>query len=499
MKRKQNTPILIATSVLFFSVWCTTGTFASVTLTNIPIAAWQTNSSGVLNTNNEGRAISPDGKYVVGYSYSANNLGYFYDVANNIVRQPNGGGAVPNTPVTGIAYRTDTNQIPPQDQLVLDGMSSGFQTDWMTADGGVTWGAKRRNTSFAPATQSTVNTLGAVLGSDAYYQTIRGSSDTQVYVNQGSGTWPGNFYYEVKGIGSGDTAAMNGVAGTGRAVGWRKTGGVKFNYVLDWNGVLAPATGTPTPWNFAGLFGDNSGEAFSVSADGLVVFGQSLPGDYPTRAGLWPYKATFDATMPGPATQLSTNELPSFPDTAGSSSLGVPYGCTADGKYAVGMSYRGTERAALWDTSDPDPTKWKATDLTDLASANGVLGIFTRLYRGYSVGTNAAGDPVITGNGVASDLAIRGFVITVPKAIAAAGFWLPPKPRLTISGSYPAGFTLSYPSTLGTTNYTEYTANLAPPSTWTPISTNDGTGSTITVFDATPGNPQRFYRVRVTH
>ena len=111
------------------------------------------------------------------------------------------------------------------------------------------------------------------------------------------------------------------------------------------------------------------------------------------------YKAVFNTTYPGPATQLSIGQLPNFTDAAGSANLATPYGCTADGKYAVGMNYRGMEKAVLWDTRDASATNWTVTDLTSLAATNGGLNIFNRLTRAYSVGTNGAGNLVITGVG----------------------------------------------------------------------------------------------------
>ena len=122
--------------------------------------------------------------------------------------------------------------------------------------------------------------------------------------------------------------------------------------------------------------------------------------------------------------------------------------------------------------------------------------------KAYSVGTNAAGDLVITGYGVdASTGNSRAFLMTVPKSIAAVGFPLqsPPQIKVVISGAWPAGFTLSFPGVFGTTNYVECTTNLAPPATWTQISSNVGTGATISVPDSSPPDPQRFYRVRITY
>ena len=100
---------------------------------------------------------------------------------------------------------------------------------------------------------------------------------------------------------------------------------------------------------------------------------------------------------------------------AGAANLAVPYGCTADGKYAVGMNYRGTEKAVLWDTRDASATNWTVTDLTDVAVGGGTMNIFSRLTRAYSVGTNGAGDLVIAGVGVDTNnpTRTRAFVMAV--------------------------------------------------------------------------------------
>jgi PEP-CTERM motif len=186
-------------------------------------------------------------------------------------------------------------------------------------------------------------------------------------------------------------------------VGYRTSSSIKQNYVLDWNG-----TGTPTPWNFAGLAGDNEGQAFSVSANGLTIFGQS-----PTVVAgttFYGYKATFLGN-----TELTINQLPNFADTAGSVSLAVPYGTSADGRYAVGMDYRGIEKAVLWDTSSSNPADWTVLDLTDYAASVGILDGWSRLSRAYSVGIDPSnGDPVITGIGVYGGVT-RAFVIEVPE------------------------------------------------------------------------------------
>ena len=86
------------------------------------------------------RAITPDGRYVVGLS--GTNNGFLYDsVSNRVVRPVSSDGAAAQI-VTGVGYRTMTNQVPPQTQLVLSGLaaSNGRFTAWMTTNSGATWG-----------------------------------------------------------------------------------------------------------------------------------------------------------------------------------------------------------------------------------------------------------------------------------------------------------------------------------------------------------------------
>ena len=374
---------LIAAAALTFGA---ANALSADTLTVIPTMG--------TDTSNEGRAITSDGLFVVGLSGTAN--GFLYSVANNTVIQPNAVGMVPSI-ATGVGYRTDGGQ----QQLVIDGWTGSGQADWMTSDGGLTWGAKRRNTSFNTAYQPpTANSLGAAPGSDAFYTTFRTTDKHNLYVNKGSGTWNGStaptFTTSVKGI-SADNGVINGVSATGRGVGQRAAN----NYMLDYNG-----TGTPTPNNFNGLNGTIAGQAFSVSANGNTIFGQS-----PITVGgttFYGYKATMSGT-----TETSIGALPLFGNEAGSVSLQVPYGASADGVWAVGMDYRGLEKAVVWNTSDANPANWVPFDLTDLAAADGVLGSYTRLSRAYSVGEDGLGDLVITGIGVNGG-ATSAFVMTIP-------------------------------------------------------------------------------------
>ena len=287
---------------------------------------------------------------------------------------------------------------------------------------------------------------------------------------------------------------MNAVAASGRAAGYRQIGGIRNQYVMDY----PPSPGTA--FHFNGLAGTMAGEVFSISLDGSIVFGHSPTTAPLNRPGRWPYKAVLTTAVPGsPGSRVSICELPRFPDTTGAGgNAGVPYACTADGRYAAGMSYRGTERAVLWDTGDPDPSKWSVLDLTSLAEANRITGIFLSLRRAYGVATNAAGDLVITGFGVDKNLPAntRAFVMTITPPIAPMGF----PPTVTMSGSYPGSYWFSFLSVTGAvgkiSNFLEYTTELAPAS-WSVITSAESTGGPITLVDPDPIDEQRFYRIRM--
>ncbi|MCX6892317.1 MAG: PEP-CTERM sorting domain-containing protein [Verrucomicrobiota bacterium] len=349
------------------------------------------------DTSNEGRAITADGQYIVGVS-GASAHGFLYSVSSGTtvnILTPQG---AQSTVATGIGYRTSGGQS----QLVIAGMSSGLVGEFMTADGGTTFGAARRNATYTFNVLPSYNSLGASAASDAYYvSTSKGTANNPVYLNQGAGTWVPTITYSQKGI-TGGTAVMNGVSASGRSVGYRQVTGIRNNYMLTWNG-----TGTPANNFFNGLDATQAGEATSVSADGSVVFGRSpITGSGTTW---YAYKATFTGT-----TETSITQLPLYADTGGSVTMAAPYGCTADGLFAVGMDYRGREKAVLWLTK-PDNTQ--VIDLTEYATINGILGNWTRLTRAYSVGetTDLAGNEyaVITGVGVYNGTDTRGFVMTV--------------------------------------------------------------------------------------
>ena len=397
--------------------------------------------------------------------------------------------------LTGVGCRTQNGQ----QQLVMSGLSSNWFTAWMTTNGGAMWGAMVQVNSGKNPTVPAANGLAGT-SSDVFYSVWTdegtGTSDNwQLEVGQLSGSWPATAIWDPKGVPKpGSLTQLNGISSNGRGVGWRENSGAYIQYIADMPNYTSAAT--PTMWSLYGLDGTTAGQAYSVSADGTIIFGIS-PKGAATGSTNYGYKAVFIATMPGPATQLSISQLPNFPDTTGATNLAIPYGCTADGKYAVGMSYRGVEKAVLWDTSNPNPAKWTVVDLTDVAALNGILDGFARLSRAYSVGTNAAGAWVIAGVGLDtnSPANTRAFWMTVAPPLAPIAF----PPTVTISGLYPGGFTCSFLSLANPsiTYYLEYTTSLAPPSTWTPVTFTPSTGGMISLSDPNPSDQERFYRIRI--
>ncbi len=468
-----------------------TNALGSVTLTSIPTL------SG--DTNNEARGMTPDGRFVAGLS--GTGKGFLYDSASNTVVRPISSDGTAAGILTGVAYRTDSNQVPPRKQLVVSGLAANNNrfTTWMTANGGLSWGNRVQYPGGPKLPTVAVANSLAGTSSDVFYAvwTDEGTGDSDNWglrVGRFSGPWPATPKWAQKDAAKPSTLQVNGVSSNGRGVGWRRDGttGTYVNYIADW----IDATG-PVLWSSRGLDGTTAGQAYAVSADGTVVFGLSPPavGGVTHNYG---YKAVFDATMPGMAAQLSTGQLPNFPDTGGPTSLAIPYGCTADGRYAVGANYRGgIEKAVLWDTSGSNPTNWTVTDLTEVVAASGSSGIFARLARAHSIGTSAAGGLVIGGVGLTTNTPARtrAFLMTfVPPAAPVI-----PRPTVTISGSYTAGLTFSFPTIANPVvmYYLEYTTNLTPPIAWTAIGSTQGTGTHAILTDPNPTAVPRFYRIRV--
>lgn len=446
--------------------------FGSVTLRPVPLLSGE--------QANEIRALTPDGRWAVGI---AGARGFLYQVdSNRVVNVQSADGAQAGL-LTGVGYRTHGGQ----QQLVLSGLSSGWYSDFMTPDG-VTFAGVRRDTGLGttPIRVPAANGLAGT-ASDVFYSAWWDSnSNIQERVGKFQGAWPAAPTYDVKGISKNIGAGINGISSTGRAVGWRQivTNGVRQNYILDWNG-----TGTPASLLFNGLDGTTVGEATCVSADGLTVFGVSPGADAATA---WqPYRVL------NPGAGQTVSRLPNFPDATAASRLAVPYGCTADGNYVVGASFRPLEKAVIWDTTAADLRKWTITDLTDLASANGILEGFSQLLRAYAVARNAAGALVVGGIGTDTNSPpnTRAFLITIAPPLQALAF--PPSPF--ISGSTAAGYTLSFlsPSNGNIHYYLECRTNLDQADKWTTIASTPGTGALTALSDPHPADPCRFYRIRV--
>jgi hypothetical protein len=415
MNKNRNTPTLLALTTSFLTMWCATDALGGITLTNIPLADG--------NSVNDARAITPDGKFVAGFMGSGamsygygTSAGYLYDVTSGTIYCPILAGSLAGT-MNGVAYRTENGT----NEVLTSGGDSGVPQWFMTPDSGVTWGGKFRDSRGG--SQSSIASWNGMAGtdSDVFYTvwTWENSSDYQIFIGKISGPWSSlTTNWTQKGITKPQTAHMNGVSSSGRAVGQRQTAteAYRHNYALTWNG------GSGVGINYNGLAGTTEGEAYCVSADGNTIFGQSPIVHL--GANLYGYKATFTGPNGSNDTTLaSITQLPNMADVpTNSASLVFPYGCTADGRYLAGMNYRGQEKAALWDTGNADTNLWAVNDLSDLAMANGAGDIFIRLTRAFSVGTNGTGDLVIAGVGADTTFAKRAYVMTLPKWVAAIQF-----------------------------------------------------------------------------
>ncbi len=473
-----------------------TNTFGSVTsnpamlilVTNI-FAAPLTNIPPLPgDTANEARAVTSDGAWAVGVSGSR---GFLFGINSGSIANVAGSDAVQSLLATGVSNR----KVGSQQEIVVSGLSSSGHTVWKTANGGTTWSTSVQTPGDFPSIPAANGSTGT--GSDVFYSawTYEGpnaNDNWTLYVGRFSNAWPATAAWGYKGAQKPDTLGLNAVSANGRAVGWRRTtaGLVHANYVADWQGAT-----TPKVWFFNGLNpSTNLGQAFSVSANGRVVFGISPKVGSGTTN--FAYRCVFSDTFPGPATQLSIAALPAFPDTGGSTTLAVPYGCTPDGYYAVGMNYRNRERAVLWDTHDPNPNNWTVTDLTDLAAGEGNLDIFSSLSRAYSVGTNATGHLIIAGVGWDTNNVPnrRAFLMEFD----ALKVFAVPQPTLNISGSYASGFTFSFVtvSRPNVTYHLECTTNLSAPF-WTTIASVPANGDMANLPDNSPSPAARYYRLRV--
>jgi hypothetical protein len=144
----------------------------------------------------------------------------------------------------------------------------------------------------------------------------------------------------------------------------------------------------------------------------------------------------------------------------------------------------------LWDTGNANPANWTVLDLTERAAAEGILGNFTVLYRAFSIGTNSAGNPVITGVGMYDDgagLYNRAFVMVVGT----------PRPRITsITGAGTSSVIVNYANTIaGKTYYLQYNTNLSTANWYTVGSGKPAAGSSDSQTENSVSPGPRYYRL----
>ena len=227
-----------------------------------------------------------------------------------------------------------------------------------------------------------------------------------------------------------------------------------------------------------------------------IVLLDTVFGHSPVSAGgpRYGYKALVTSATDS---LQSIARLPDFSDAArepGTTWAVTPFGCSADGRYAVGVCYRGAdkgERAVLWDTGNADTNKWTVLDLTDVAAAEGILGSFNKLERAYSVGVNASGKPVVAGCGKYADGSIlrnRAFVMVVNPAAQ--------RPQITSVGGAGTGtITVNYTNTIAGKTYTLlYNTNLSA-TNWYSAGSKAAIGTSDSQTESSVTSGRRFYRL----
>lgn len=345
------------------------------------------------NTVSQIGALTNDGAYgIVHGAGNTNDRAFVYKVSDGSTMTNILAGSY-LVSATGIGYRTVTGEK----RLVVGGKFSSAQVGMLeTGNGGTSWTRPFATAGSAPGTAS-FNSVGG-----------SGASDTAwLSWAEGTATYNVTRIYD----GTSGTAAKSspsaiasyGMSNTGRAACFRKdSGGTRQNVYLD----FTSDGGTATQNIFTNTAGTTAGIASAMSWDGTTVFGQA-----PVISGSttnFPYAYTVGGSMAN---------LPLLSGTSGSVSLGYVYGAGPD--VAVGMDYRGMEKAAIWWKNNSGT--WQVTDLTDLATNLGILDGFTgNLRRAYTVGIDpVTGHYVVGGMGVyyasGSTVALtRAFVMTLP-------------------------------------------------------------------------------------
>ncbi len=393
------------------------------------------------HTQSRALAMTPDGKYVVGLSYTAsgdyNNgqAGLLWNAGSGSRTLTDGTQSL--TMANGVGYRKNGAN---ETELVVGGrlgLRSSSTTpnfaDFHAVDTGTAGSVNGTIYERLRPTDS------AKLGQPQLYNTLRVSANQDTYYAIGSnGTAVGNFEQGFwRGTFSGNAPTMayehwydsnlpqkyylTAIASTGRAGGYGrilKGDNTNYRYYID------PGTSTFTQIKGQGqdLFGSptNAGEILAISGNGRYVFGDSTaPGDYP-RADMY---------------DVDTGQLhvlPRLPDpdaAAGKkNTLGRPWATNESGSFAGGMNFvhfvdpitlveTQVEKAVLWNLSDPDPAKWTILDLTNYFTAAGQMNGFIRLSRVYSIsddGMTISGEGVWSPDGGTTRLT-RGWIVTIPE------------------------------------------------------------------------------------
>lgn len=348
------------------------------------------------------RGITPDGRFVGGVAGLAlgsggQDTGFVFDTWTGVAGQVIGGGY--NESVDGIGYWTDGTTT----KVVVVGANSGWQsmnawdisTNW---DGVTHWEKNRRTSTHAYIGSGTNRVAGTSDGTllHAVFQT----HNTQLYIDTYTGVDNGSGLMLVTTPdkkGTTENATMHGISNAGLAVGTRGGRLYTLQYTGSGGGSAAFVNAAPN--------GSDEGTFYDIADDGSIMGGSGrsfLPGN-------WAF--VYDGTR---SIQLPTLTLG---DTL-YATMGVVYGISPNGEYAVGMDYSmGREMAVLWDLRDLDNIV--AIDLTAYATEHGILGPFDgNLRRATAIGINADGNPVITGIGYAQTLEANGwtgFVLTIPE------------------------------------------------------------------------------------
>lgn len=419
------------------------------------------------STDARGVTISPSGQAIaVGVSSPPIALSYggFIWDATNGTRSVLSSDLAALSAALGVGYR----MVNGQPQLVINGDANGWNADFFSNDDGLTWLAKRRDT-FWPTEKTgplyvEQNSLGISLTGSAYY-TICRKSDKEIFSLKCDGTSgdPPAALISRDMKSTGEEAAVRAASAAGLSVGSRKNAqGQERIYVYQHRGIgVLPANGTQIVAFLNGLAGTELGQAWAVSQDGTKVFGMSpVSGG---RTGNWPFRMTVSVTpkVDDPTdfdiVQTGIEELPTYPDTTGSTTNAVPYGVSEDGTFAAGMNYRGQERAVLWDLRDSNPANWKIYDLTAYFGALGqatqtnALGPFTRLTRAKAVAVDDT-KVVVVGIG-ATAAGTRAFVATIPLS----EFPLPDTGACCMIGSCTSKFAADCPNIEGQQSWTANT------------------------------------------